>query len=112
MAQLALSRAIAADATDRRLLDELPARLAAGAAPLRRDRPSASGIGEADVLARLARLQPMRRGHAGSAPWSRRTPPAASTLAAMAVPDHALEEIAAFVGAYPEVNHNYEREHG
>ena len=35
----------------------------------------------------------------------------ASTLAAMAVPDERLEEVAALVSAYPEVNHNYEREH-
>lgn len=35
----------------------------------------------------------------------------ASTLAAMAVPDWALPQIADFVSAYPEVNHNYEREH-
>src|SRR5690606_28831285 len=35
----------------------------------------------------------------------------ASTLAAMAVPPERLEAVAAFVGAFPEVNHNYEREH-
>ncbi|MFO1352428.1 MAG: Lrp/AsnC family transcriptional regulator [Gammaproteobacteria bacterium] len=35
----------------------------------------------------------------------------ASTLAAMAVPAERLEAIAALVSAYPEVNHNYEREH-
>lgn len=35
----------------------------------------------------------------------------ASTLAAMAVPYDRLQEIAAFVNTYAEVNHNYEREH-
>ncbi len=35
----------------------------------------------------------------------------ASTLAAMAVPRRRLDEVAALVSAYPEVNHNYEREH-
>ncbi len=35
----------------------------------------------------------------------------ASTLAAMAVPSQRLEQVAALVSAYPEVNHNYEREH-
>ena len=35
----------------------------------------------------------------------------ASTLAALAVPPGRLEEVAALVSAYTEVNHNYEREH-
>ena len=35
----------------------------------------------------------------------------ASTLAALAVPTEELESVAALVSAYPEVNHNYEREH-
>jgi DNA-binding Lrp family transcriptional regulator len=35
----------------------------------------------------------------------------ASTLAAMAVPAAKLEDIAAIVSSFAEVNHNYEREH-
>ena len=35
----------------------------------------------------------------------------ASTLVAMAVPHESLDEIAEVVSSYPEVNHNYEREH-
>ena len=35
----------------------------------------------------------------------------ASTLAAMAVPPEKLEDIAAIVNGFDEVNHNYEREH-
>jgi DNA-binding Lrp family transcriptional regulator len=34
-----------------------------------------------------------------------------STLAAMAVPPGLLEQVADLVSSYPEVNHNYEREH-
>jgi len=34
-----------------------------------------------------------------------------STLAAMAVPDDRLVRVADLVSAYPQVNHNYEREH-
>ncbi len=34
-----------------------------------------------------------------------------STLAAMSVPEHDLECVARIVSAFPEVNHNYEREH-
>ncbi len=35
----------------------------------------------------------------------------ASTLAAMAVPSARLDEVAALVSGFSEVNHNYEREH-
>jgi len=35
----------------------------------------------------------------------------ASTLAAMSVPEAELEAVAAIVSEFPEVNHNYEREH-
>lgn len=35
----------------------------------------------------------------------------ASTLAALAVPAERLDAVAALVSDYPEVNHNYEREH-
>jgi len=34
-----------------------------------------------------------------------------STLTAMTVPQDRLDEVAALVNSYPEVNHNYEREH-
>lgn len=35
----------------------------------------------------------------------------ASTLAAMAVPEHRMEDVARYVSSLPEVNHNYQREH-
>ena len=34
-----------------------------------------------------------------------------STLAAMAVPKPRLDAVAALINGYPQVNHNYEREH-
>ncbi|MBF0095091.1 MAG: Lrp/AsnC family transcriptional regulator [Alphaproteobacteria bacterium] len=34
-----------------------------------------------------------------------------STLAALAVPEEHLEQVAALVSAHPEVNHNYQRDH-
>ena len=70
----------------------------------------ALGVDEAEVLASYRRLcdaglvsrigavlRPHRCG------WS--------TLAAMAVPAARLEAVADLVSAYPQVNHNYEREH-
>jgi DNA-binding Lrp family transcriptional regulator len=55
-------------------------------------------LGERGVLSRVgAVLRPNRAGR--------------STLAAMAVPPARLTAVAALVSGYPEVNHNYEREH-
>jgi siroheme decarboxylase len=68
------------------------------------------GVAEGDVLEELAQLRSsgavtrigavFRPGAIG-----------ASTLAAMAVPPDRLEAVAAIVSRFPEVNHNYEREH-
>ena len=97
------------DALDRRLLDEFQRGF-----PLT-DRPFAEvakrlGSDEDEVLERLRRLSAegaVSRVGAIVAPhavgWS--------TLAALAVPADRLEEVARIVSDYPEVNHNYEREH-
>jgi DNA-binding Lrp family transcriptional regulator len=99
----------ALDALDRRLLDHFQRDF-----PLT-PRPFAAlaerlDVSEAEVLARLRRLQ--ERG-AISRIGAVVTPHRAgwSTLAAMAVPDDELDEVAALVSGYQEVNHNYEREH-
>ncbi len=56
------------------------------------------GLRAAGVLARVGvTLRPHRAG------WS--------TLAAMVVPTERLAEVAAFVSRFPEVDHNYERDH-
>ena len=96
------------DAIDHRLLDEFQRDL-----PLV-PRPYAAmgdriGIGEAEVINRLARLKAgglvsrvgatIRPNTAGS-----------STLAAMAVPAARIEEVAAIIGAEAGVNHSYLRE--
>lgn len=95
--------------TEQRLVDEFQRDL-----PLV-ERPFAAiaerlGVDEGTVLALLARLQAdgviSRVGavvEPHAAGWS--------TLAAMAVPAWALPQIADFVSSFPEVNHNYEREH-
>jgi len=97
------------DELDRRLLDEFQSGF-----PLS-PRPFAwmaerLGLTEAEVLDRLRRLTA-----AGAVsrvgPVFRPRRLGASTLSAMAVPPERLAEVAALVSAYPEVNHNYEREH-
>ncbi|HIP52614.1 MAG TPA: Lrp/AsnC family transcriptional regulator [Chromatiales bacterium] len=68
------------------------------------------GIGEALVLHLLERLQAQGViSRVGPVFAPRRV--GVSTLAAMAVPETELERVAALVNSYPEVNHNYEREH-
>ena len=68
------------------------------------------GCDEATVLSRLACLE--SRGFVSRiGPVLRANSLGASTLAAMAVPGERLQEIAALVSSYPQVNHNYEREH-
>lgn len=99
----------ALDALDRRLLNDFQAGF-----PLV-PRPFAAvaerlGVSEAEVVARLERLTEAGAvSRVGPVFETRRL--GASTLAAMAVPAQRLESVAALVSAYPEVNHNYEREH-
>jgi len=97
------------DALDRRLLDEFQRGF-----PLS-ERPFAElaerlQTDEADIIGRLRRLKgegAVSRVGAVLAPhalgWS--------TLAALAVPAERLDDVADLVSDYPEVNHNYEREH-
>lgn len=68
------------------------------------------GVDECRVLERLAALQ---RDGAVSRVGAVFAPGAigASTLAALEVPEDRLGKVADMVSAFPEVNHNYEREH-
>lgn len=97
------------DTLDRRLLNEFQQDFPLVA------RPYAAvaerlGVDEAEVIDRLARLS---RGGMVSRVGAVFRPHAVggSTLAALAAPHDELERIAALVSAYPEVNHNYQREH-
>lgn len=68
------------------------------------------GVGEDEVLDMLRRLEAIGAlSRVGAVFAPNRV--GASTLAAMAVPPGDLERVAALVSDYPEVNHNYEREH-
>jgi DNA-binding Lrp family transcriptional regulator len=68
------------------------------------------GVSEEEVLQTLTRLQAQGSISRIGAVLRPNTA-GVSTLAAMTVPNTALETVAALVSAYPEVNHNYEREH-
>lgn len=67
------------------------------------------GLREADVIGRLARMRATGR-IARVGGTVRPNTAGASTLAAMAVPEERIDEVAAIVGAEPGVNHSYLRE--
>lgn len=68
------------------------------------------GVNEADVLQSITSLQ--ERGVISRVgPVFRPNRIGVSTLAAMSVPDEKLECVARIISAFPEVNHNYERDH-
>lgn len=68
------------------------------------------GVREDDVIEAFRQLQDERVvGRIGAV--YRTGAVGASCLAALAAPAERLDEVAALVSAWPEVNHNYEREH-
>jgi siroheme decarboxylase len=94
---------------ERRLLDRYQQGLPLSPTPYA-EMAATLEVSEEEVLAALQRLQelgvvsrvgPVFRTHAVGV----------STLAAMAVPEARLEEVAKVVNSFAAVNHNYEREH-
>ncbi len=68
------------------------------------------GVSEDEVLSTVKSLQ--ERGVISRVgPVFRPNRIGVSTLAAMSVPEHAVECVARIISAFPEVNHNYQREH-
>lgn len=98
------------DPIDARLVDHLH-----GGFPLS-PRPFAEvgetlGLGEDEVISRLARLRADGVLTRFGPLFDTEKLGGAVSLAAMAVPEDRFEEIAAVVNAFPEVAHNYAREH-
>ncbi len=96
------------DPIDRRLLDDFQRDFPIVERPFQ-VLADALGLEEAEVLDRLARMRKtgrITRVGATIAPGA----VSASTLAAVAVPEERLEEVAALIDAEPGVNHNYQRE--
>jgi len=75
-----------------------------------RDMADRLGVTETDVIAALTELD---RRHLISRIGAVIPPNqiGVSTLAAMAVPEERLDTVADLISSFPEVNHNYEREH-
>ena len=95
--------------TEQRLLDEFQHGFPLEPRPFARI-AGELGISETAVLESLGRLQDTGAiSRVGPVLQPNRV--GVSTLAALAVPHHRLEETAALVSGYPEVNHNYQREH-
>lgn len=96
------------DPTDRRLLDGWQRALPMVPRPFAAI-AEATGLDEAEVIARLARMRDaglLTRVGATLRPNTA----GASTLAAVAAPEHRIEEVARAIGAEPGVNHSYLRE--
>ncbi|SDU92478.1 Lrp/AsnC family transcriptional regulator [Pseudomonas mucidolens] len=68
------------------------------------------GCSETEVMACLQRLE-LAGALSRIGPVFDHSRAGASTLAALAVPAERLEQVAARISGYPEVNHNYAREH-
>lgn len=97
------------DALSRRLIDRFQHGMPLCAEPYRAI-AEALDCSEAEVLACLEALE-----HGGGlsrvGPVFEHSRAGASTLVALAVPEARLESVAALINSYPEVNHNYLREH-
>lgn len=68
------------------------------------------GVSEKEVMTSMQSLQD-RGAISRVGPVFRPNRIGVSTLAAMSIPEHELECVARIVSAFPEVNHNYKREH-
>lgn len=97
------------DALSRRLIDRFQHGMPLCAEPYRA-MAEALDCSEAEVLTCLEALE-----HGGGlsrvGPVFEHSRAGASTLVALAVPEARLESVAALINSYPEVNHNYLREH-
>jgi DNA-binding Lrp family transcriptional regulator len=98
------------DATDRRLINALQGGFPLGDEPYR-EVAEALGIGEAEVLARLARLLETRVLTRFGPMFQIERIGGSFVLAALQVPEAEFERVAAQVNALPQVAHNYRREH-
>ena len=98
------------DATDRRIINALQ-----GGFPIA-ERPFALaaaklGLEEADLLSRIQRLREAGTISRFGPMWHAEKMGGGLTLSAMSVPPERFDAVAELVNSYPEVAHNYAREH-
>ncbi len=100
----------APDATDRAILNALQEGFPLTPRPFA-DAARALGIGEDELIGRLARMKAARLITRFGPFYDAAAMGGAFCLCAMEVAQARLEEVAALVNAHPEVAHNYERDH-
>ncbi len=98
------------DATDRKIVNQLQGGFPISARPYA-EAAATLGLAEDELIARLARLLADGVLTRFGPLYHAERLGGALTLAAMKVPEHDFDRIAALVNAHPEVAHNYERQH-
>jgi DNA-binding Lrp family transcriptional regulator len=98
------------DSLDRRIINSLQGGFPISELPYR-DAAAAIGIDESQLIARLASLLDSGALSRFGPLYDAEKLGGAVTLAAMEVPQERFDEVAATVNGFPEVAHNYERDH-
>ncbi|MEW6457817.1 MAG: AsnC family transcriptional regulator [Bacillota bacterium] len=98
------------DDTDRRLLELIQQQIPLSIRPYR-EIAAELGVQEAEVLERLVRLREAKIIRRMGGFFDSRKLGYTGTLCAMRVPGERIDGVAAVVNAYPEVSHNYLRDH-
>lgn len=97
------------DATDRRLIDLYQRRMPVSSRPFLR-MGEELGLSEQEVIGRLEALQ-AHQAISRVGPVFEHSRAGASLLAAVAAPQHEIDQVADRINHFPGINHNYAREH-
>jgi len=94
---------------ERKILNDYQQHLSLSLTPFK-DIANDLGVSESKVIQSIESLQ-QRGAISRVGPVFRPNRVGVSTLAAMSIPDYELDTVARIISAFPEVNHNYLREH-
>ena len=98
------------DETDRRIVNTMQGGFPVCARPYEAA-AGALGLTEGELILRIERLLAARALTRFGPLYNADRMGGANVLAAMSVPEHDFDRVAAFVNAQPEIAHNYRREH-